>query len=194
MDITHVLSTHPFGAAYSHDRTSRRTRPPTGGPRSARPGSAHGGRAGAGRPRRRRRAGRVPFRQRVPSSRRVAASTTRSPTGWSPVATGSSSSTTAGTNGRSCGCPMAGPRSARSGGSAPLYWENDDGMDGVRPARTPPRRHRPPRRNISWFEADAFARWSGARLPTEAEWENAASQPAPRRTPRPGCAEAQIPP
>ena len=61
---------------------------------------------------------------------------------------------------------------------APLYWRvgdsgawNQFGLDGPRQLeRSAPVCH------VSYFEADAFARWAGARLPTEAEWESAAQE------------------
>jgi ergothioneine biosynthesis protein EgtB len=64
-------------------------------------------------------------------------------------------------------------RSADRG--APLYWQPQDGvwlnhtLQGL--VEIDPRT---PVCHLSYFEADAYARWAGARLPTEVEWEWAA--------------------
>jgi ergothioneine biosynthesis protein EgtB len=71
------------------------------------------------------------------------------------------------------------------GWEAPLYWARDPGDDtgwrvftlrgwhGLSKLLDTPVCH------VSFFEADAFARWRGCRLPTEAEWESVSSQAPP---------------
>jgi iron(II)-dependent oxidoreductase len=58
---------------------------------------------------------------------------------------------------------------------APQYWRRDDDTWVRRRfGRTEPVPPDEPVQHVCWYEADAYARWSGARLPTEAEWEVAA--------------------
>jgi formylglycine-generating enzyme required for sulfatase activity len=79
----------------------------------------------------------------------------------------------------------------QGGYSRRAHW-SEEGWQWLARQKTQPDKREPqcdpkppqlPRTCVNWFEAQAYARWRGARLPTEAQWEYAARGPQSLRYP-----------
>jgi iron(II)-dependent oxidoreductase len=62
-----------------------------------------------------------------------------------------------------------------AGAEHPVYWRRSDGWERREFDAWVPLEPNRPVLHVNWYEADAFCRWAGRRLPAEAEWEAAAA-------------------
>ena len=115
-------------------------------------------------------------RQRTPRARRRRSRRSGSTPPRSPTARTSSSSTPAATTTRTHWTDAGWAWRTEAGLVAPQFWTRADAGAWTRRrfGRIEPVPPDEPVQHVCWYEADAYARWSGARLPTEAEWEVAA--------------------